>query len=231
MRAPNINHTERGFTLVEIIVAMAIFSMMLVIVTTGVLALFNIYEAGAQIRSTQKTARIASQSISGDLHVALGYKIDSPPHAATEYPRDTVCLFNIMSSGSTPIGSGSVYFVVQNGARYELHKKTFTGMPTGQCRTDDSAPAPPFLVFTGVERVLTDENVSLEVFDVKDASIGLDPTFLDIKLSVVPLGAKGDLVDLTPPALPKCKEGKVGSQYCSVTNLTIGGATHKEGSN
>jgi prepilin-type N-terminal cleavage/methylation domain-containing protein len=54
---------QSGYTLIELIIAMAIFSMMLVIISVGVLQLMRIYQSGISSRNTQQNARLAMEQM------------------------------------------------------------------------------------------------------------------------------------------------------------------------
>lgn len=57
----------RGFTLVELIVAMALFSMMLLIISVGVLQIMKMYQSGLASRQTQQAARLALEDITREV--------------------------------------------------------------------------------------------------------------------------------------------------------------------
>lgn len=59
-----------GFTLVELIVAMAFFSFMLTIISFGVVQVMRIYQSGVASRRTQQHARVALEEISRDVRSA-----------------------------------------------------------------------------------------------------------------------------------------------------------------
>lgn len=59
-----------GFTLVELIVAMAFFSFMLAIISLGVVQVMRIYQSGVASRRTQSAARAAMEEISRDVRVS-----------------------------------------------------------------------------------------------------------------------------------------------------------------
>jgi prepilin-type N-terminal cleavage/methylation domain-containing protein len=55
---------QDGFTLVELMMAMAIFSFMLMIITSGIIRVMHSYEAGAVSRATQQNVRLAVDDFS-----------------------------------------------------------------------------------------------------------------------------------------------------------------------
>ncbi len=210
---------QGGFTLVELIISLALFSFMLLIVTSSILSLFHVYEAGVQIRSTQKNTRLSSQQISADIHTAQGSHLFSPPSSPHGYKQDYLCLFRTIGSGIPATGSGEVYYTTLSGSSYLLHRRTFVGMLTSTC----------VITLPGADQILTDEDVSVEVFRVDDdAALGYDPSYVGVHFSILPVGAvSGSLVTWTLPQ-PTCNQSSGGAQYCSISNLDIGGTTHQE---
>lgn len=61
---------EAGFTLVELLVAMAIFSFMLLIVTAGFLQIVRIQQSGVASRTTQQNARLVMDGVVKDIRQA-----------------------------------------------------------------------------------------------------------------------------------------------------------------
>src|SRR5688500_10704829 len=59
-----------GFTLVELIVALAFFSFMLLIVSAGFLQIGRIYQSGVSLRRTQQAARSVTTEIAREVRGA-----------------------------------------------------------------------------------------------------------------------------------------------------------------
>lgn len=64
------SQSRTGFTLVELIVAMAFFSFMLMIISIGVVHIMRIYQSGVASRRTQTSARAVVEEITRDTRAA-----------------------------------------------------------------------------------------------------------------------------------------------------------------
>lgn len=58
---------QKGFTLVELIMALAFFSFMMAILSIGVVQIMRIYQAGVSQRRTQQAARVAMEDITREV--------------------------------------------------------------------------------------------------------------------------------------------------------------------
>ncbi|MBI3983800.1 type II secretion system protein [Candidatus Microgenomates bacterium] len=61
---------EHGFTLVELIVAMAFFGFMLALLSVGVLQIMRMYQSNLSSRRTQQAARLAVEEITREVRSA-----------------------------------------------------------------------------------------------------------------------------------------------------------------
>lgn len=210
-------YSERGFTLIEVIVSMAIFSMMLLIVAAGVVGLLHIYEAGVQIRSTQKNARIVTQAISKDLHTAQAVSMNSV--VTSGYHQDRLCLFSKINSSG--VGEGAVYYVTGGTTSGQIHRKAFSGMANTVCVSSGALP----LKF-GADQILGDNTVSVVKLQVNP---GPHTAYVSSDLSFAPVNAiSGGLVDFSSPPTVRCDDAQRGSQFCAISNVSVGGSTHTE---
>src|SRR5437868_10299723 len=74
---------QLGFTLTELIIAMAIFSTMLVIVTTGFITSVRLYVAGTSARTTQDNARSIMDVITRDIRASNGVLVTADVNSNT----------------------------------------------------------------------------------------------------------------------------------------------------
>ena len=63
---------QHGFTLVELTIAMAMGGVLLLVMSTGIIKLFTVYQAGVSIRNSQQSARILSDVITRDIRASYG---------------------------------------------------------------------------------------------------------------------------------------------------------------
>jgi len=68
---------QRGFTLVELTLAMAIFSFMLALISVGVLQIGRIYQSGVYSRRTQETARNIMEDIAREVRSSTNIEVAS----------------------------------------------------------------------------------------------------------------------------------------------------------
>lgn len=59
-----------GFTLIELVVAMAFFTFMMAFLTIGILQIMRIYQAGVSTRRTQQAARVSMEEITREVRNA-----------------------------------------------------------------------------------------------------------------------------------------------------------------
>ncbi len=103
---------ERGFSLVELLLAMTIFSFGLLIITYGIISLIKIYSNGVADRSTQNAARVAINRI-----VQVGRQASS---FAYNTAGGAICV-----SGPSP----TVFFISSN----TLYQNTWPGTTNATC--------------------------------------------------------------------------------------------------
>lgn len=217
--------TPNGFTLVELVVALAIFSFMMLILTSGVLALFRIYEAGINIRIVQKNVRLATQSFGADVHTARGFQV----HNATQtisgtggFHQDQICFFRVING---LVGDGSVYYTTGASPNFQLHRKSFKNLPLSVCEHVTVAGVTAGASFLTDDVALTDGDVSImEFVSITSA----DPSAISARITVVPINAIANYIVSPTPGNIKCNQNAPGSQYCTVSNIIVGGNTHKE---
>ena len=85
------NH--QGFTLVELTMAMAVFSLMLLIVVAGVINIFHLYDGGLAMRDTQQDARSGLADIINEGHGAYQVSLASHTIPGTSITYQSICYF------------------------------------------------------------------------------------------------------------------------------------------
>jgi len=78
---------QRGFTVIELLVAMSVFSFVLLIVTVGIMQISKVYYKGVTEANTQSTARSIMETVSQAIQFNGGTVIATPglPVAGTSY--------------------------------------------------------------------------------------------------------------------------------------------------
>ncbi len=86
--------SSSGFTIVELLIAMAVFSVMLLVATTGVIQVGRTYYKGITTTKTQEAARGIVNEISQSIQVGAKNKIE-PPGALGPHGAKAVCVGNV----------------------------------------------------------------------------------------------------------------------------------------
>lgn len=204
------SNTESGFTIVELMVASLIFSVVLIVITVGVIQFTNGYYRGINTTNTQTTAQAAIDYISQSAQ---------------------------FSSGGTAVGA-SGYFCAGGKVFVYSPGKQFLGTPSladkGLYMMDNTAAtcADPGVVSGGKE--LLGKNMRVIQVSVTAptapkylSQVKLMIAYGDSDLLCAPTSSPGSCASgaatLGDPALTAsdvvCKS-QVGSQWCSIANLT-----------
>lgn len=201
-------NSQRGFTIIELLIATTVFSVILLVVTTGIIRIGNIYYKGIISSRTQEAIRNISNDFSSTLQFANGVKTPdrTPPPGSSSF-----CLGEIRYT----------YFVDQE---YTKGNEFTTGLfsedlaPSSNCTTTSSdCIGPTTSNCVKDKRQLLSNNMRILQLAV-DPQPGTSSKAWSIKAKV----AYGD-DDLfqtnADPSLNVCKTGVAGSSFCSVAGL------------
>jgi prepilin-type N-terminal cleavage/methylation domain-containing protein len=187
--------TQSGFTLIELTIAMAVFTFMLSIILVGFLGVVKTHESGVVQRSTQQNARLAMDQITKAIQrsaTSTSSIIKSPPAEI-----DKVCI--------TSAGQNLVLEVksVHVSSALDVNSLTLGVISAGSC------------VSAATYTRLTDNNVSVVQFktnEIPPSGSGLG--VLGITLTVASAFGLQDL----NTSQTACSSGS-GTQFCSVTTI------------
>lgn len=107
----SLRHQSKGFTIIELLVATSVFSVILVVITTGIIRITQTYDKGINLVNTQNTARSVLDSIAQAIQFSGG-TLSWPPSGTMA---GTGCIGNQeydfqlgqkLESGGTPDGTG-----------------------------------------------------------------------------------------------------------------------------
>lgn len=215
----DINKNQRAFTIIELMIASMVFSVILLLVTTGVIRIGNSYYSGALRSRTQDTARNIIDEISRGIQFS-GVNI-----------RNTE---NLPSSPAYSLAiNGSIYGFCVNNVSYayimdkKLTKNTSPGpdeVQYGLLSYDNncslsSDPADITNTATVAGLIAKKEllGLGMRVTDLEVRSTGSNNMY---EITVGIASGADDLFNETGTAINKtCKSG-AGSQYCAVSKLT-----------
>ena len=237
---------QRGFTLVELMLAMAIFSFVMLVMTTAVIRLVHFYQSSIDLRATQQAAR----DISGDITQDAQQSFLATASVATttvpfgKQPEDAICFFQtptpppigVITTPGFVYGTGVAYYTVNTGAnQWALYKAKFSTLAASSTNAGNVNTCPSANIDTAHATLLSTSGTS------GSASSGVSLIRFsgtisnDGRLVAIDMVVAGSL-ELTPadinyvlaPSVPGC----VGNndRYCSITRLQVGEQTREPAS-
>jgi prepilin-type N-terminal cleavage/methylation domain-containing protein len=214
---------QRGFTFIELTIAMALFSMVLISLTAGIIQLYKIYQAGLGVRSTQQVARTISDDITRTGREAAGFEVSAvtptQPVATNggvivNSPQRTMCYFN-----SSFRRRATIYYTEVAGPnQFNFFRATITNPTPLPPNTCDRAR-----IVAGSPQRLNSIDTSVLRFDAT-----VDPTLPTRMLNFeIVVGATSAIqaADLERRGANEIQcFTQVGSQFCSITRYNGGSA-------
>jgi prepilin-type N-terminal cleavage/methylation domain-containing protein len=181
---------QRGFTLVELLIAMAVFSFMMMIVTAGFVQVVRIHQSGIASRATQQNARLILDAVSKQ----------------------------IRQSGTAIVTAGGTSQLTQlwltNGSQLEYYVDPsgdlWAGTNVGSCGPPSDPDHLP-----GWSK-LNDPTVAVTQF-LATTTAPVHPGMGTVMLTLT-LASKNNL-DALDSTKTRCLPG-AGSQFCAVTTLS-----------
>lgn len=187
---------QKGFTLVELMLATAVFSIALIAIAASVIQLFKAYQSGISIRKTQNTSRVISEELSRQARASV----------AIAGTNDSLCFFfpaNKLQADGEDTNDAARYYATGEKL-YKIEKKvTF---PAGNPSCD------PALFNSGTATQVSDDEITVLKFNGAASSAKMME--LDMRLGTATTVA-GE-IDTTDPDNPICIPGY---EYCSMTTI------------
>jgi prepilin-type N-terminal cleavage/methylation domain-containing protein len=202
-----------GFTIIELLIATAVFSVLMVVVTTGIISFSRQYYRGVVTSNTQNTARNIMSEIVQGIQFGSNVQIGLSDGSGTE----GFCIDDKLYS--YVIGQQ----VRDSAPKPSLHQD-FHGFVVDNTNSGCSLTPVPLLVpataaLTSGQRELLGDRMRLSALDITtDDSV-------TYKVHVRIMYGEDDLLSPTVPATPTSWDKEAcatdaGSQYCAVTDLT-----------
>lgn len=187
--------------MVELILAMALFSFVLLIITTGFLNVVRLHQAGRASRDTQQNTRFGMEDIVRDARTAYRAEIIS-----TDPLKHKLCLF--ITPGP---GGGTQFYVDGDKLRKKRFDVTVGSNYFNLCQAQPLNPA---------DSVVSSSDVAVREFLV--TKVVTPPAFpgdeppesIQLRLAIASTS------DSTLISGTNCQPGASGSQFCAVTILT-----------
>lgn len=215
----------RGFTLVELLIAMAVFASMLLICSYGLIQITRVYYKAARSSKTQETARSITDDISQNIQLSVQSPFLTPPGPT-------------ISTNYTPEGGGptvivnSKFFCIGR-TRYTYYSPLiFLGRQSGhvmwrdQITSDTCSTGPANLnaadpsAGTDVSGGNATDGRELLSPDMEVAALSISSaggSIYSVNVTIAAAAGDADLAGSGPTV--SCRAGS-GSQFCAVSNLT-----------
>jgi len=206
---------QSGFTIAEIMIATLVFSVVLLLVTVGILQISRVYFKGITESNTQSTARNIIDTVSQAIQFSGGNVTTTPasPTSGTDY---NVCIGNQQFSYRLGWEVHESPVVAQSESWHGMVQRIVAGCA--------SSSTPQTLTNqTVVGRELVSQHMRLSNFSIQDLGSN------QYKVTVRVVYGDDDL--LYSPAAPtasdgprrtdaKCKQVQAGTQFCAVSELS-----------
>jgi len=212
VQAETGNARTQGFTIIELLVATLVFSLVLLLITAGVLQIARLYYKGITEANTQNTARSIMDTISQSIQFGGGAVTETPASsgdnsAGTDY---AFCVGNVQYSYRPG-------WQVEDGTTSPLHQ-SWHGLVQATVSGCSSATSPQTLsnqAITGRELI----NPHMRLADLSVTNIGTNLYKIQIRVAY----GDDDLLASTngPTATDViCQNTLAGTQFCAVSELS-----------
>jgi prepilin-type N-terminal cleavage/methylation domain-containing protein len=193
---------ERGFTVIELLIATVVFSVVLLIVTTGIIQATRVYYEGVTEANTQNVARSISDTIGQAIQFSAG-AVTGTPASATAGSQSFFCV------GGVEYLYYPGYQLVDTApipAKHQISHALIAHPFSGGCAASGS--------LTG--RELLSPKMRLSNIVVKN--VGTDPNTWQVQVRVV--YGDDDLLSNPTATNAACAAKTAGTQFCAVSDLT-----------
>ena len=199
-----MTNNQRGFTLVELLLATAVFSIALVGITAAIIQLFKAYQSGVSIRKTQNAARVISEELTRQARASYAIAGDST------ISNQSVCFFfpadKLQSNGQDTADAARYY--VNNEKLFKINKKVTFNSGSPGCTAA--------LFAGGTETQVSDDEITLKEFKGGASTYRMMELVMKIGTTTTTAGEienrSGDASNPDWQCLP-------GFEYCSMTTI------------
>ncbi|MEK9196156.1 MAG: prepilin-type N-terminal cleavage/methylation domain-containing protein [Patescibacteria group bacterium] len=212
-----VNNNQKGFTILELIIASTVFSLIMLLSTTGLIQIGKTYHKGQITSKTQETTRGVAEEISREV----------------QFSGDPIRLANSKTYGSTgELGGVVVKAVCIGDTRYTY----VTGRPKvklGQSDNPGDGEASPTLRhLLWTDKVATGACVAEDLSNPALSSSGRELLAQNMRLSSFDIDPRGDNVTIKIKAYYGdydlagtdgngfCDSNKNGGQFCASSELS-----------
>jgi prepilin-type N-terminal cleavage/methylation domain-containing protein len=205
MRTKNDNTEQHGFTIIELLIATTIFSVILLMASAGIVQIGRLYYKGLTQSRTQETARAVVEEVNRSVQFAKGDKI-VVSEAADK------------SSGTFCIGDTRYVYVVNQKVGGTSNALTAQRLNGAACSVPP--PSQPVRELLGNNMRLLAFLVEQEPYDSKSYRVEVRIAYGDNDLlSHYANNATETDTPISPARDAVCKSGIAGSNFCATARL------------
>jgi len=207
MKRVRIHQGQAGFTLIELMIATMVFSVVLLMVTFGILQITRVYFKGVTESNTQNVARNIIDTISQAIQFSGGTVVETTSGTATPSAPKAFCI------GDQQFVYALGWQLKDNSPNNTIHQ-SYHGLVSDTVSNCNSTPAQN-LDSPGISgRELLSPNMRITKLDVSQDSPGVYS--VDVRV----VYGDDDLLDNPTDPNATCQGVSAGTQFCSVSELS-----------
>lgn len=201
---------EQGFTILELLVATIVFSVVLLLVTAGIMQITRVYYKGVTETNTQNTARTIVDTISQAIQFSGGDVTVTNPAAVagTDY---AFCVGNEQFSYRLGWQVENTHSIPTNQTWHALVQNSASGSGA-DCSSATSAQTLTAESVSGRDLV----NQHMRLSNLRVVSLGNNMYRVQVRV----VYGDNDLLNNPTATNATCKGEQAGSQFCSVSELS-----------
>lgn len=198
--------SSKGFTVIELMVATAVFSVVLVVVTAGILQVSRLYYKGVNEANAQSVVRSITDTITQSIQFGGGDVIPTTGGAATPTSPKVFCI------GSKRFTYNLGWQVVSNSPDSAKHQ-AYHGLVQDDLASCSSTSTQPLNAETVSGKELLSPGMRLSKLNVVDLGSNL------YRVEVRVIYGDDDLLKAPGDPLTSCIDERAGTQFCTISEL------------
>lgn len=211
---------QKGFTIVELLIATAVFSLVLVVITVGILSFSKAYYRGLTASSTQSAARTTLEDITQAIQFS---GLDIKTTVAANNGSRGFCVGNDLYSYLP----GWQLERSPNASLYQSNHVFVRSQPAGGCANNPSIQAQNLRGGSVTGKELVSPHMRVSIASISSA--GGDPNLYKVQVRIVYGDADllqsatamgGNVAQNATAADATCRTGIAGNQFCAVSDLS-----------
>lgn len=219
-----LNRTGNGFTIIELLIATTVFSVVLLGALSGFIEIGNLFYKGVSNINTQQTANQVLQDISGQFQTNSNFSRTPLTQVLPTSDQSTYAYYCIGNTRYTytinhelDVSATPNYSPLGGGGNFALLKDTLpgsTGCGTPCPPAQQTCPAGSARFNNPIE--MLGDNMRLSEFEITPAASGSN--FYNVSI-VVAYGTDDMLSNIDTPSTISCNSADNTDEFCSVSRL------------